>query len=468
MTPLAQRIARLCVDFGYDQIPPDVLVEVRRRVLDTVGCIVAGAGARPVDKVWDGTACLGDSEQATVVGRRARASVVRAITMNCSALRYLDFMDGHPGPYPAHVSFNAVPALAAAEAGGASGRDLVTSIVLGYEFGIRLQLGVGAPSIQTNGWSGSLHLGTTTAIVIGKLLRLSVPELTSAIGTATMHAPTLDIAARGQMPENKVCVDGLVAGSAAIATYLVQAGISGPARVFEGAGGVAEAFAGRVDADLLAAPLDRFRILDVYTKRYNGVKCAQTAVDAALRAVERIAGGWRDLDSIEIAFATTDVTDQSRDVADRRRPSTRDTANHSAVFSVAAALRDGDLTPAQFDDAHLRDPEILGLVDRIVIIAETAFDPLLPASNPARVRLTTRLGAVSEATVQDFPGHPNNPLTDDQLRAKFRSLCADKLPIDQVELLIDMIDRLEALDDLAPLLALTQPVLTANSADPSL
>ena len=243
----------------------------------------------------------------------------------------------------------------------------------------------------------------------------------------------------------------VVAGAVA-AVMLAKAGMTGPARVFEGSGGYREAVASRLDADLLLAPFDRFRILDVYTKRYNGVKCAQTAVAAALQAAAKLRNGWRDVERLQLGFAHRDYEQQLKDAAARRRPRGRDTANHSAVYCVAVALIDGDLGPAQFEEDRLHDPDVLGLIDRIELEAHPELNEYWPRANPSRVAIESRDGKMLTEAVYYSPGHPKNRLTDEQLEAKFRGLATRALGPTDCDEVLRLTSQLETLASIRPLM----------------
>jgi 2-methylcitrate dehydratase len=451
---LLERVAMLAASTSFDALPEGVVHEARRRLLDTLGCMLAGADGHAVRVVRDGALVLGGSADATLVGDGRRTSADRAALVNCAALRHLDYMDGHPGPYPCHPSFNIPPILAVAEATGASGAEVVRAIVLGYEVNIRLQLGSGDPDISAHGWSGSTNLGISVPAAVGGMLGLPGGKLAHALAISTIHAPALDATGRGQMAESKVCIDGLVALSALHAAVLARAGVTGPLDAFEGSGGFAESVARRFDADLLGGPIERFRILDTYTKRYNAVKCGQTAVAAGLAVCAQLPGGWRDVERLTLRLARHDFDSQMEDAADRRRPENRDTANHSAVYCLAAALVDGDLRPEQFEPHRLRDPEILGLIDRISLSDDPDLSTYWPAANPSEVEIVTRSGEVRRERVLYSPGHPNNPLPDAQIEAKFRGLAASVLGSSAVEEVIGLVGRLETLPSIDGLMAL--------------
>ena len=454
MTTVIERLAELADGLHFEHLPADVVYEVRRRLLDALGVMLAGASGETVTATRAAALALGGGDEATLVGDGRRTSVERATLVNCTALRYLDYMDGHPGPYPCHACSNIPAVLAIAERTGSTGAEVARAIVLGYEIQIRLQLAAGDPDISSHGWAGPSNLGISVPVAIGGLLGLSAKQLSHAIAISITHAPALDACSRGQLPASKSCLDGMISMSAVAATLLAKEGVTGPLGAFERAGGYVEAVARHYDEGVLLAPLDRFRIRDVYDKRYNAAKCGQTAVAAGLKLVGSLPRGWRDLERLTLKLAERDYRQQLDHEQERRRPRTRDTANHSVVYCLAAALVDGDLLPEQFQSERLQDPDILGLIDRISLATGPELSSYWPAANPAEVEAVTRSGEIHRERVLYPPGHPKNRLTDAQLEAKFRGLAGPALSSEDLEAVVDMTRRLDQLASIRPLMEL--------------
>ncbi|MBV8085792.1 MAG: MmgE/PrpD family protein [Chloroflexi bacterium] len=450
--PIAVQIAELATGLRYEALPHEVVAEARRRLLDALGCIVAGVHGEAVEKIREAVRAIGGNDQATAVGERRRTSIDKAALVNCSALRQLDYMDGHPGPYPGHACFNIPPVLATAELAESTGRNVIVGMALGYEMNIRLQMGAGDPDITSHGFGPASNLGISSAVAMAKMLGLTADQMANAIGIAASHSATLDASSRDQLPESKTCADGVAAASSAIAVLMARAGLTGPMRVFESEGGYQKAIARRLDTDILLAPLERFRIMEVYTKRYNAVKCAQTAAPAALDIASRLPHGWRDIETLRIGFPERDYQQQSKDADSRRRPETRDTANHSAVYCVAAALVDGDLGPRQFEPDRLHDADILALIDRIELEPRPELNQYWPAANPTQATAVAMSGETLDKLVIYSPGHSQNPLSDAELQTKFRGLCAGKLGPSDIDHIIELCSRLDQLDTIRPLM----------------
>jgi 2-methylcitrate dehydratase len=456
-----EQLADLAAGVRADALPDSVAHEARRRLLDALGCMLGGAAGQPLRSVYDAVgATLGP---ATLIGDRRRASVADAALANCTALRYLDYMDGHPGPYPCHPSLVIPPVLAVAESQRSSGMDVIRAIAIGYEVDIRLQLGSGDPDITAHGWSGSTNLGIAIPAAIGGLLDMSAKQLAHALAISTVHCPTLDATGRGQMAASKSCVDGIVALTSVSATLMARFGMTGKLTAYEGDDGFVAAVSRRFDDHLLLEPIKRFRILDAYTKQFNAVKCAQSAVTSALRLRRHIESG-DSVASVILRFAERDARNQRHDVEARRRPGNRDTANHSAVYCVAAALVEGGLGARQFDDRSLSDPRIHAIIDRTEIEADPSLSAHWPQANPATVEIRTTAGRLLTNTTIHFPGHPNNPIADADLDEKFRSLATPALGLTNADTIIDVVSDLASCDDITALTGLLVPTTDRSTA----
>ena len=458
MTPsdrasVCRQLASLVSAITFEQLPDDVVREARRRHLDALACTLSGVDGDVALKMRRASFALGGVEQATIIGAGRRSSVDRAALVNCTSLRQLDFMDGHPGPYPAHASMN-IPAIwAVAEFLDKSGADVILATVLAYEVNIRLQLAAGAPDIGKDGWNGSSIMGSAVATGVASLLGLSAKQTADAISIATTHAPTLDAPRRDQMPDSKVCMDAIVAQSSIVAAFMAKEGITGPDKVFEGAAGFAKAVSRRLDTDILLAPMTSFRITDMYTKRFNGVKCAQTAVAAALQIRAKLSSGWQDIGRIDLGLPEYDYHHQLEDIEHRRRPGTRDTANHSIFYCVAAAFIDGDLGPAQFSSERLQDRRVHDLIDRTEVELRPELNQHWPATNPVNVSVTTRAGERHTQLLLHSPGHPQAPLSDDELVAKLQALAPARINASIIACAAELIFTMEKLPSIRPLLA---------------
>ncbi len=455
MNNATDRLVEVSRTIRFDNLPAAVVREAGRRLLDALGCMIAGANGATTLSVRKVVGALGGSPESSILGTRERTSCERAALVNGTALRFLDFMDGHPGPYPCHPCFNIPPLLALAERVQASGKQLVAAIVTAYEIMPRFQENSGLPDLGARGWAGTTNLSFSIPLAAAGLLNLTREQTVSALGMAVTHGSVLDAASHGQIPMNKSILDGMTAANALVGALLAEQDISGPQAVIESSGGFAQAVAGSINYDGLVAPVARHKILESYTKLYNTVKCGQTAVAAAFKLTTEHELQWRDVASLRIGFARRDASTQSRE--SYARPQSRDTANHSVRFCIAAALVDGQLTADQFEAEKLSSPEILSLVDKSTVYADESLDVHWPAANPTAITLRTVAGQEFAETMVFPPGHPNNPLPDAMLEQKFRQLTGKILGGKQIDKVIEMTRRLEELSNVRELTDVLRP-----------
>jgi 2-methylcitrate dehydratase len=457
MSTASERLVEIASEIGFEKLPDEVSREAGRRLLDALGCAIAGAGGLTTQQVRKTALALGGAPESSILGTADATSCEKAALVNGTALRFLDFMDGHPGPYPCHPCFNIPPILAVAEHARASGKELVTAIVIGYEIMPRFQENAGLPDLGARGWAGTTNLAFSVPLACAHLLHLNREETINALGISVTHGGVMDGASHGQMPTSKSILDGMAAMNAVVACLLAQQGLTGPREAIEGKGGYANAVAGTCDYDKLLAPVGKYKILETYTKLYNTVKCGQTAVGAALALAREHQIKPRDIADIRIGLARRDAASQTRNPSSGR-PKTRDTANHSVRFCVAAALVDNQLTADQFEPEKLSAPGILEVVDRTSVQWDESLDRHWPFANPAAITLRTTDGReLSECQV--FPaGHPNNPLPDEALEQKFRQLTRKVLGAERAANVIALTRNLADLLDVRELTELMRPI----------
>jgi 2-methylcitrate dehydratase len=453
----SERLVDIANEVRFDTLPSEVIRESGRRLLDALGCMIAGAEGLTTQQVRKTALALGGAPVSSILGTRDSTSCEKAALVNGTALRFLDFMDGHPGPYPCHPCFNIPPIIAVAEHAGSDGRELATAIVIGYEIMPRFQENAGLPDLGARGWAGTTNLAFSVPLACARLLHLNREQSINALGISVTHGGVMDGASHGQMPTSKSILDGVAAMNAIVACLLAQQGVTGPHEAIDGTGGYANAVAGSCDYEKLLAPIGRHKILETYTKLYNTVKCGQTAVGAALALAREHRVSAREIAEIRIGLARRDAASQTRNPPSER-PKNRDTANHSVRFCVAAALVEDELTSDQFEPDKLSSPAIVDLFDRTSVYWDESVEHHWPFANPATITIRTTSGQhLSQCQV--FPaGHPNNPLPDEALERKFRQLTRKVLDEKSAEEVITRVRNLADLPDLRQLTRLLRPL----------
>jgi 2-methylcitrate dehydratase PrpD len=426
----------------FRDLPPEVVAQAKRCLLDLVG--VAAAGLRTdLSRIVRGYAhrhlgAAGAGARILFDGRRV--SPAGAAFAGASTLDAFDGHDGH-ALTKGHAGVALLPALlAAADGARIDGREFLAALVLGYEIATRagIALHASACDYHTSGAWNALGCAAVTA----RLLGLDGPRTRHALGIAEYHGP------RSQMMR---CIDhptmvkdgsgwGALAGVSA--AHLAADGFTGaPAITLE-----AEEHR-ELWADLGA----RWRIREQYLKPQPVCRWAQPAIEAAaaLAARHRI-----EPDRIaRVRIATFDAAVR----LGTRPPATTEEAQYALGFPVAAALARGRLGAAEITEG-LRDARVLGLLARIAVEEEPTFTRRFPAERIAVVTIERDDGVAFTSEPTAARGDPDSPLSDAEVAAKFR-LLAEDLGAERRRRIEDAVAGLEADAALGALLAaILEPV----------
>jgi 2-methylcitrate dehydratase len=130
------------------------------------------------------------------------------------------------------------------------------------------------------------------------------------------------------------------------------------------------------------------------------------------------------------------------------KPESRETADHSLPYCLAIGLIEGDVGPDQFQKEQWKDPKVLELMSKIKISVDTELDKLYPPARPACLEIRSKKGPSFRARV-DYPkGDPQNPMTDEEVQAKFRKLANRLMGKCQIDRIIEVVNRIEKIDDI--------------------
>lgn len=433
-------IADYVAGVRYEELSGETIHACKRRIVDTLGCAVAAFDAE-LCRIARALALRGGAGSgARVLGTTRHALPELAAFANATMARYLDGNDCFPGG-GGHPSGVIAPVLAAAQvaqrARAVGGREAIAAIVAGYEVHRALHESL---RVMTKGLDHAFYAAVAAAAAAAKVLALDGIRIRNAISLAVTANLPLAVTRRGQLSMWKGVAEANAVRNGLFAALLAQAGMTGPEAPFEGALGL-QHLAGPLDAGLLgrAPPAVLAADMKFLVTEYHsqGPLMAALALREGLdvAAIERI-------DIRTYAFAHHEIGSGR----EKWRPTTRETADHSLPYIVAASLVEGGFSDAIFAPARFSDPRILALADRITVAEDAAFTRAFPAKFPSRVEIALHDGT-RRAAVLDFPhGHHADPLTDAEVRDKFTALAGRKLALDRVARALRV---LQDFDDLA-------------------
>ncbi|TMQ26738.1 MAG: MmgE/PrpD family protein [Nitrospirae bacterium] len=457
---LADRLSRYCQCLCYDNLPSAVVHEVKRRVLDSLGCALGAWNAPPCRIARRVGQSVQPADGATLWGTNHKTLPDLAAFANGALVRYLDFNDTYLAKEPAHPSDNIAAILAVGEASRASGQRVIQAIVLAYEVQCRL---CDAAALRPRGWDHVTYGPFSSALAAAKVMKLSDTQTLQAVNLAGVANIALRQTRVGDLSMWKACAFPNAARNGVFAAMLAQRGMTGPSPIFEGEKGFMKLVSGPLELPLFGGekgpsePLT-FKILDTYIKRYPVEYHAQTAVEAALAIREEML----NVEGVEALAGITDIEVGSFDVAieiigrepEKWHPHTRETADHSFPYCVAAALLDGKVTLQSFAAKHLTNPVLHELMQKVRVVSQPEFVGHYPQAMPTRITVRTKAGKDYAKQVDYALGHPKNWMSDHEVENKFRRLAAGKLDRARKERVIDSVWKLDQLKDISALMPL--------------
>jgi len=444
MATAAERFAEWATGLELGDVPGDVVEAAKLHLLDTLGC---GLAAHALGVATEGRTAMaeaGGEAQAAVIGLDPALPAAGAAFANAMLCHGLDFDDTHSDSV-SHVSVVVCPAaLAVAEAREATGAETLTAIVAGNE--ITTRIGMAAPSaFHARGFHPTAVCGVFggTAAVC-RLTAADVATTASALGIAGSFAGGL-FAYLADGTATKPMHPAWAAHGAVIASRLAALGAEGPPSVLEGKFGLYHAFVDRrVDLEPQLRDLgERWETPRIAYKPYP----ACHFIHGSLGATGSLCDGL-DPDEIEdvvVSVPEAGVSLVLEPAEAKVAPRSEYEAKFSLQYSTAAMLVHGQVGVRSYMDDAIRDARVLDLARKVRY--ETKEYETYPAAFPGGVRIRLRDGRVLEAELPHQRGGPENPMTPDEVRAKFRENAGPGY-----EELEEAILRLEELDSVRGLL----------------
>ena len=446
-------LCNYAANLRYEDLPSEVVSTAKRLVLDSLGAALAGTtmgdGCRETLAV---VRASGGVPESSVLGTSERTSAVMAALANGATVHALNYdaigaRGGHPG------AFGLTAPLAVAErVGGVNGKEFIASLVAGVEVEMRAVAALIEAGVDTrqNFLEGQVlsYLGATLSA--GRVLRLNADQMDSALGLMLMQVSgTRQVVLYGDPPSKGIYAAFPNQGGV-LSALMAKEGLEGRCAAIEGQAGLFNMFyAGVYAPDALRDGLgERFHILETVFKPWATSGMCHPFIDAALKLREE-----RHIDPASIQRIHLTGHPQTKNwfepVEERREPTTAASAANSIVFGTAKALINGEVTLADFTPEGMAQPDVLQLAQRM----EHSYDDSVEQRNGIMEVLTTSGAHLTQRV--DVPlGQPDNPLSDEQLAAKFRDCASHSLlPVssEAVERAIEMAANLEDLSDVSAL-----------------
>jgi len=452
MGTLTERIARWATDLTYDDLTPEAIDAAKRFLYDTIGCALGGYQTHDVRMFLEHEREMGGDGPCTLIGAGDKLNPVATAMLNALMVRAMDYNDIYWKQDPSHPSDLLSAPLALAECRQAGGKDLLTGIVLAYEMGMRL-CHIAVPGIRERGWHHATLMGYAAPVVAGRMIGLDRQRMQHAIGIASCRCFTLGCAVAGKLTMMKNTVSPMATRAGVEAALLAERGYTGPEGVLEGKEGMEHCLGSGWDYNWFTETLgDRLMITDCGMKSYPIEALMHSPVSATLHLMREHSLKAEDVEQVlieSIARAADILSDPAQ-----YDPQSKESADHSLPYCIAAALAELRVTPLEFRDKKLWDDRLRSQMAKVKVVANEEFEQAFPAKQCARVTITTRDGRKLTHQVDVPKGDPRDPMTIDELQVKFDALAEPVLSERRRTKLRDTIFALEKLDQASDLLTL--------------
>ncbi len=434
-----EELAAFVAQASYDDLSSEARQTLKIHVLDALGCAIGALDGPPIAMLRAQIDDFGGNPLATLIGA-GKTAPDRAAFYNSALVRYLDFNDSYlASKETCHPSDNLGAALAAAEYARGHGRDFLTALAVAYQ--VQCRLSDVAP-VRAKGFDHTTQGAYAAAAGVARALSLDRQKTAHALAISGTANNALRVTRTGRLSNWKGLAYPNTASAATIAAFLAMRGITGPLEVFEGNKGFMDAIAGHFEINWRQENLEAVTRTSI--KKYNAEFHSQSALEGVLEL--RTGGHFRPEDIEHVDIAIFDVAYNiigGGEEGSKHEVYTKEEADHSLPYMVAAALLDGEVTPAQYAPERIRRQDIQGLLRKVSVHPDEAFSRRFPAEMPCRIQIALRGGHTLSIEKRDYEGFYTRPLSWEQAAAKFHRLAAPFVDAQQRTAIVETIATLE-------------------------
>lgn len=440
MVKEVEKLAMFVQRKSFEDLSKEEILALKVRVLDSLGCAFGALHSPLIKQLQAQLDDFGGNPLSSLIGG-GKSAPDRAAFYNGALIRYLDFNDSFLAKQETcHPSDNLSAVLAAAEYAKCTGKEFLTALAIAYQ--VQCRLSEEAP-VRNKGFDHTTQGAYGVAAGVSKALRLSVRQTANAIAMGAVPNNALRVTRTGSLSNWK----GLAFPHAAFAvthtTFLALHGVTGPLEVFEGNKGFKETISGPFSIDWEKEGLDR--VTKTIIKKYNAEIHSQSTLEGILEL---------GLKADEIETIEVDIFDVAYHIigggeeGSKKIVRTKEEADHSLPYMIAAAILDGEVSPKQYSAERISKSDVQQLLQKVTIRPSQEYSQRFPNEMAVKIIIKMKNQQVLTVEKTDYEGFFTKPATIEQAVKKFKTLAGEKTQ------LVDVILNLEnnAIHDLTSLL----------------
>ncbi len=444
MEPITRTLVSFSHALDSKSLSGEVVERTKYLLLDYLGVAIAGSLTESSQPVYRMLARSASPGSCTVIGTASRTSPEFAALANGNAAHSVELDDTHQAGsiHPGVVMFSAAIALSEINP-DIDFAQFVSAAVAGYEVAARLAMALQPKSQYELGFHPTSTCGVFgAAVTAAKLLRLTEEQMLSAVGIAgSMAAGSLEFLAEGTW--TKRLHPGLAAQNGILAAKLAAEGFRGPATILEGRDGFLSAYSRNAKPELVTQNLGQdFEILRTSIKPHACCRYMQAPIDGLIELATEHDIYPEQVERIEVAVLEAGWPLVCEPPKRKYAPTNSVDAQFSMPYGAAVALTDRAAGLDQFTGESFHSSLIKSLMGKVVLQKDIRIEKNFPAEWPALVSVHLTNGAHFEKFVRFPKGDPENPLTWQELSAKFHSLAARVFPTAACDQIIHSVEEM--------------------------
>ena len=432
-------LGRFVAQGKYEDLPPAVVELAKTRILDLVSAGLAGYRLglyRPLFEI------VGGKREATVWGEGVKFPLRDAALLN-SFMAHSTYMEDGSRYTGGHPSSTVIPAaVALGEKRRSSGKEIILSVVVGYDVFLRLGKAV-YPSTTVRGFQSTAVVGALgSAAACASLLRLGPEKAKNALAIASNLGVGLKEALK--TPDSQPIQVGRSSEGGILAALFAEKGVSGCDAILEN--GFLKAFADQPnEGEILSDLGKKYLIEETYVKVHGGCRGNHAPTDVILSLVKEHKFLPDQIREIRVKVDSVTM------IAEIHHPVSGIQAQFSIPFSIAVAILDGNASLYQFTDEKVNDSRVRELMGRISVELDKSLDKDYPHKRGSHGEILLKDGRRLVSSIDIARGEPESPLTVEEIKEKFILLTRDVLG-KRTEEVCDLVMGMEGLDDIGQLI----------------
>jgi 2-methylcitrate dehydratase len=434
-----QKLANFVSSRSYNDLSNEAIRELKIRLLDSLGCAIGSLKGKPIKMLKEQLDDFGGRPLVSLIGG-GKTAPDRAAFYNSALIRYLDFNDSYLAKNETcHPSDNIGSVLSAAQYLDRNGKDFLTALAIAYQ--VQCRLSDVAP-VRDKGYDHTVQGAYGAAAGVAFALGLDAEKTANAIAIAATAYNALRVTRTGNLSNWKGLAFPSTGWTSTHSAFLAMRGITGPEEVFEGNKGFKEIISGNFEIDWENENLEK--VTQTIIKKFN----AEIHSQATLEGIQELMLLYKfdPNDIVSIVLNTFDVAFNiigGGEEGEKKNISTKEEADHSLPYMMAALLLDGNVLPAQYLPERILQKDVQDLLQKVQVNQKKEYSDRFPNEMPCDISITLKDGTVLEIEKKDYQGFLTRPASWEMIVEKFNNLAATSADESLREEIIAIVEDLE-------------------------